>query len=320
MFELERAWQWREERGVFSAENRAVRVFYGPGEGSGPWKNLAIDFFAEHAWVTHWQSGKKQDLRTEDLKSFLESKGARSAVILFRPEKGTPEEPKVLFGTPPKGPFEVRERRARYWIQLLRTRHPGLFLDHEPLREWLSLRSRGLRVLNTFAYTGSLSVAAGMGGAAHVTTLDMSKPTIRWAQENWSLNGLAADRARFISGDVFEWLPRFKKEKFDIVILDPPSFSHGTKGRFSTAKDLVKLHVLAMQALAEGGILVSSINSANVSWAKFESDILAASKESQRKFKILWKIDLPETFPTPLGIADERYLKGFVLQEMVFEK
>jgi 23S rRNA (cytosine1962-C5)-methyltransferase len=177
-------------------------------------------------------------------------------------------------------------------------------------------RARGWKVLNTFAYTGSLSVAAGLGGAEHVTTLDLSKPTVRWAQDNWELNGLAADRGRFISGDVFEWLPRLGREGrlFDAIILDPPSFSRGNKGSFSTSKDLTMLHRLAMELLAERGTLITSINSANVSWAQYEKDVLSAARELGHEYEVLSRIDLPETFPTPLSQPQARYLKGWILR------
>ncbi|MCM2323416.1 MAG: class I SAM-dependent methyltransferase, partial [Oligoflexia bacterium] len=196
------------------------------------------------------------------------------------------------------------------------TRHPGLFLDHAPLRQWLRRRARDWRVLNTFAYTGSLSVAAGAGGARQVTTLDLARPAIQWAEENWRLNGFSDERARFIAGDVFEWLPRLKREgqTFDCVILDPPSFSHGKKGNFSTSKDLPRLHALALELLAPGGTLVTSINSAQVSWARFERDVAEAARERRRELEVLAQIDLPETFPTRLGAAQDRYLKGWILR------
>ena len=170
--------------------------------------------------------------------------------------------------------------------------------------------------MNTFAYTGSLSVAAGLGGAAHVTTLDLSKSVVGWAEENWKLNKLSSDRARFLAGDVFEWLPRFKREgrKFDCVILDPPSFSRGVKGNFSTSKDLKKLHLMALEVLGGEGILISSINSANVPWARFESEVLSAARERGLGFELLQRIDLPDTFPTPFEKPDERYLKGWILR------
>ncbi len=314
MSDLERAWSWRERRGVLG-ESQALRVFHGTGEGKGELAHVSIDRFGDHFWVTSWKNVSGAAL--QGIAGFLQSKGAVSAVHLHRPEKGVPEDPLPILGEPPRGAFEVVELgRMRFWIRLQAVKHPGLFLDHSPLRAWLLRRSRELQVLNTFAYTGSLSVAAGLGGATHVTTLDLSKATVSWAEENWKLNGLDPERGRFIAGDVFEWLPRLKREgkKFDLILLDPPSFSRGKKGNFSTSKDLTRLHELALDVLGPRGFLITSINSANVTWAKYESDLQVAASSRRRSLEMLSRIDLPETFPTRLGSPAERYLKGFILQ------
>jgi 23S rRNA (cytosine1962-C5)-methyltransferase len=318
--DLEVAWDWRDRLGVFK-KTQVVRVFHGTGEGKGHFQSFAVDRFGDHYWVTRWEN---QDLRTDDKKvldqmiEFYQSKKAISIVGLSRPEKGVAPESQVFWGKPPSNRFAVSESELKLWVQLENTRHPGIFLDHEPLRVWLRENMRGLRVLNTFAYTGSLSVAAGVGQASHVTTLDLSKATIQWARENVLLNGLSESAHRFISGDVFEWLPRLKreKEKYDCMILDPPSFSHGKAGRFSTSKDLEKLHSLAMDLIAEGGFLITSINSANVSVKKYEADIVAAARAKKMEFSVLRQIDLPMTFPTPLSQSSERYLKGWILRRM----
>lgn len=314
--ELERAWAFREKKGILS-QLQAVRVFHGPGEGTGALSRIAIDRFGEHFWMTEWESGKEAltPAILSEMTRFLESKGAKSVVALFRPEKGKlPEEPRVLAGDPPRERFDVDEEGAKFKIQLLGARHPGLFLDHLPLRRWLRAEMRGKKVLNTFAYTGSLSVAAGLGGAAHVTTLDLSNPTVRWAEENWKLNSLPAESARFISGDYFEWLPRLKREgkKFDCVILDPPSFSRGTKGNFSTAKDLVRLHELALDVLEPRGVLATSINSANISRERYEEEIGDALRSRKRSAEVIEEISQPETFPA--RTPEQRYLKGWILR------
>lgn len=309
--DLENAWSWREKKGIL-ARLPAVRVFHGPGEGQGAWREVAIDRFGSHYWVTSWGAGF--DRIREETARFLEKRGAQSAAVVVRPEKGIAHLSEALVGAPPEGRFWVEEGSARFSIQLMGTRHPGLFLDHEPLRAWLAREARGWKVLNTFAYTGSLSVACGVGGAKEVTTLDLSKPTLQWARENWEGNRLG--EARFLVDDYFERLPRLARagERFDCVILDPPSFSRGKKGTFSTAKDLRKLHAAAFPVLAEGGVLVTSINSATVSWAKFESELQAAARAEGVRLKLIEEIELPETFRTTL--PEDRYLKGGIFKRL----
>lgn len=323
--QLQKAWSWRHSQGLIVPDG-ALRIFHGPGEGSGPLEWLAIDRFGDHYWVTEWerQNASKSDGRRDpsafeavkaELETFLrEVASAKSAVILRRPERGIAPLSEAFFGEVPAQPFVGGEADARFWIRFSGVRHPGLFLDHRPLREWLRESCKGIEVLNTFAYTGSLSVAAALGGATGVTTLDLSKPTIQWASENWSLNGFPAESGRFISGDVFEWLPRLKREGkvFGGVILDPPSFSRGKKGNFSTAKDLTRLHRLALDLIVSGGFLATSINSANVSWKKYERDVQESASETRCRLKVVQRIELPANFP--VRREEDRYLKGWIFE------
>ena len=200
MLQLLRAWAWRENQRAFEG-NEAVRVFHGPGDGEGELRSFAIDRFKDHYWITEWQeeeepprsgSGRPPPVQKlgraqilQEIREFLETKGAVSAVALGRPKQGVPAVPEVLFGDSDPNGFDISEEGLRFRIRLRETRHPGLFLDHLPLRRWLRAHSTGVRVLNAFAYTGSLSVACGVGGAEHVATLDLSKPTVAWARENW---------------------------------------------------------------------------------------------------------------------------------------
>lgn len=311
MSELQAAWKKREQWGAFQ-QSEAVRVFHGPGEGEGDFRKIAIDRFGEHYWITEWSPSSHLD----EVKDFLLAKAAKSAVHLVRPEKGIPGDPEVLFGTPPEERFAIAEGKLKFWIQLTGVKHPGLFLDHSPLRDWLVSSSRGKRVLNTFAYTGSLSVAAGKGGASEVTTLDLSKPTLEWAKSNWELNALPAKAGDFIFGDYFEWLPKLAKKsrKFDLVVLDPPSFSRGKKGSFSTAKDLERLHELALDVLEKGGILATSINSESVSQKKFYFEIHSAAKTKGRRLEVIRELAPPRTFPIRPSAGAGPDLKGWILR------
>jgi 23S rRNA (cytosine1962-C5)-methyltransferase len=306
----------------------AVRIFHGPSEGRGKGERgelsrMAIELFrAErtHAWVFVWEERGKLALSSETRKAtieFLESVGVSGAVVLERPEKGAPADPTLLFGEVPET-HDIDEAGLRFRIRYLGTKHPGLFLDHAPLRDWLrgggekDAKIAGARVLNTFAYTGSLSVAARSGGAAAVTTLDLSRPTVNWAKENWELNfGKDDSTGDFIFGDVFEWMPKLAKrgERYDVVILDPPSFSRSEKKVFSTAKDLPALHSTALRLLNSGGTLITSINSAQVSVAKFRADIALAAQEEKRRIREIRTLGAPSaSFPG----AD--YLKGWILR------
>lgn len=323
---------WRARASAFG-ESHALRIFHGPTEAPDhpELRRVAVEFFRDeatgraYAWVFAWEQGGRlalaPDVR-EILSQFLIEKECAGAVLLERPEKKAPEDATLLFGEVPEF-LDVSEGRSaqalRYRVRFLKTKHPGLFLDHAPLRKWLvtdlAKKASGpredCRVLNTFAYTGSLSVAAHRGGATRVVTLDLSKPTIAWAKENWTTNFGEDTAGDFIFGDVFEWLPRLEKrgDRFEVVILDPPSFSRSPKKVFSTAKDLPALHAAALRLLEPGGLLITSINSAQITSAQFRSEIELAAKREGRKLKEMRPLGSPaDSFP---GVTS---MKGWIFR------
>lgn len=285
----------------------ALRVFHDA--------RIAIEKFGDHYWIFEWDAEGRPAIERREIEEavqFLREKGAQSIVYLARPHGAVPAaSAEILWGTPPEY-YDAREDENRFRIRFQNTRHPGLFLDHRPLRQWLRKQMNGRNVLNTFSYTGSLSVAAAQGGASKVTTLDLSKPTIAWAKENWELNGFSPERGDFIYGDYFEWLPRLGKrgEKYDAVILDPPSFSRGNKGNFSTSKDLVRLHEEALQVLAPGGWLITSINSAKLTRDFYRAEIEEAARNKKRRLRAIETLGAPEA---SFGGANHP-LKGWIFQ------
>ncbi len=327
---LETAWNRREES---RSQTKALRIFHGPTEAPThpAGRRIAIEWFASptsslgYAWIFTWEQDGQAALEPETLESvtrFLLGKGCVGAVWLERPERGTPEDARLLFGEVPEFLDTTEgtgEKTLWFRIRFLGTKHPGLFLDHAPLRQWLVSdlasiaphHAGGPRVLNTFAYTGSLSVAARRGGASRVVTLDLSRPTIGWARENWSANFGEDTAGDFIYGDVFEWLPRLEKrgDRFEVVVLDPPSFSRSPKKIFSTSKDLPALHASALRLLTPGGLLISSINSAQVPSSQFRRDIEAAAKSEGRNLREIRALGAPSaTFP---GVDS---MKGWIFQ------
>ena len=296
-------------------ETETLRVFYGPGETDhSEYKSIAIDQFKKHFWVTSWKAVSKKTL--EEVVQAIQNVFAltESIVWMDRSQVASEAESVVLYGKATSEKFSVSEFGIPYLIQMAGTKHPGLFLDHAELRHWLLNTQAKKTVLNLFSYTGSLSVAAGRGGAARVTTLDLSKSTIDWAKENWKHAELNAESGDFIYGDAFEWLPKFRKraDQFDTILCDPPSFSRSKNGVFSTSKDSSKLHELIFPLLKPSGVLVTSINSENYPEKSFLKDIENAAMLTRTDIRVLRRIDLPVTFPTGTDLH-ERYLKGFYI-------
>jgi len=159
--------------------------------------------------------------------------------------------------------FTINEPPFKFWVNLERYLDTGLFLDHRPLRQYLLQNSKDKNVLNLFCYTGSLSVAAAKGGAT-VLSMDMSKTYLDWAEENFTLNGLTPIDHRFIQADVLKGLKILeeKNEIFDVILLDPPSFSNSK--RMEEDLDIERDHPIlirdCMRLLAPGGTLIFSTN------------------------------------------------------------
>ena len=159
--------------------------------------------------------------------------------------------------------YQVQEPPFKFLVNLERYLDTGLFLDHRPLRQYLFNHSKDKRVLNLFCYTGSISVAAAMGGGK-VTSIDMSNTYLDWAYENFLINNLNPKEHVFYQADVLKELLVRKEngELFDIIILDPPSFSNSK--RMEEDLDIERDHPIlirdTMQLLAPGGTLFFSTN------------------------------------------------------------
>lgn len=161
-----------------------------------------------------------------------------------------------------KGDFiEVHEYNARLWVNLTDYLDTGLFLDHRIARRMLGEMSAGKDFLNLFAYTGSASVHAGLGGARTTTTVDMSRTYLEWAERNLRLNGLTGRAHRLLQADCLSWLQE-SEERFDVIFIDPPTFSNSK--RMESAFDVQRDHLQLMRDLKRllrpGGTIMFSNN------------------------------------------------------------
>ncbi len=161
-----------------------------------------------------------------------------------------------------KGDFmEVSEYNARLWVNLTDYLDTGLFLDHRIARRMLGQMSKGKDFLNLFAYTGSASVHAGLGGARSTTTVDMSRTYLEWAERNLRLNGLTGRPHRLMQADVLAWL-RDTDEQFDVIFIDPPTFSNSKRmeDAFDVQRDHLRLMTDLKRLLRKGGTIMFSNN------------------------------------------------------------
>jgi 23S rRNA (cytosine1962-C5)-methyltransferase len=158
--------------------------------------------------------------------------------------------------------FFVHEDGLQFKVNLSDYLDTGLFLDHRQTRKLVRQAAKGKSVLNLFAYTGTFTVYAAAGGASATTTLDMSATYLQWAEENLKINQLNCTQHRFIQTDVTTWLRSEPTEKFDIIVLDPPTFSNSK--RMSHSLDIQRDHTYiinrCLQRLRPGGTLFFSTN------------------------------------------------------------
>lgn len=157
----------------------------------------------------------------------------------------------------------VKENGIKFLVNLTDYLDTGLFLDHRITRQMVKEDSPGKRVLNLFAYTGSFSVYAAIADAASVTTVDLSKTYLAWAEDNFALNHLD-DKTRysFIHADVKQYLKTLQANSFDVVIMDPPTFSNSKRMKdfLDIQRDHAELLNDVLYATTEGGKVYFSTN------------------------------------------------------------
>lgn len=186
---------------------------------------------------------------------------------------------------------EVTEYGAKFLVNLRDYLDTGLFLDHRTTRRAIQQQAKDKSFLNLFAYTGSASVHAALGGARNVTTVDMSNTYLDWAKRNFAVNNLAGKQYQFVQANVLEFLQNCHNQ-FDFIFCDPPTFSNSKRmeNTWDVQRDHVELLRLIGKVLAPGGKLIFSNNK-----RKFKLDTEALAAQGWQ-IKDISKQSLPEDF------------------------
>jgi 23S rRNA (cytosine1962-C5)-methyltransferase len=210
---------------------------------------------------------------------------------------------------------EIREGQARFLVDIENGHKTGFYLDQRKSRLALALLSKGKKVLDLFCYTGAFSVSAALGGATRAIGVEIKNDWLKLAARNVELNGVSG-KVEFIAKDAFSALKDISdsNEKFDVVIVDPPSFLK-TRGELASAsKGYKRLNTLAMSVLNSGGILATFSCSQNMPNELFSDVLKQAAKEALKPFTILKRCHQPEDHPIVKAIPETEYLKGYFLK------
>jgi len=237
----------------------------------------------------------------------------RGAVIKVRGKdpQDRSHKDEIIGATPPEK-YVVHELGVPYEVHLLGSLNVGLFPDMREQRRHIGRFVTGRRVLNTFAYTGALSIAAARAGADTVTSVDLSSGVLAWARENFRLSGFAAGdaRFRFEVSDVKRFMQKEveRGSLYDTILLDPPTVSAARASQWSMKRDYPQLLALATKLLPpSGGILWVSANTRRGPSVLRHID--EGIRLSGRRGALLEVGGLPPDFPTPPGWPESRYLE-----------
>ena len=252
----------------------------------------------------------------------------KTATRHVRRVAATAASPKLVSGEAAPPHFTILENGVNFELSFDEGYSVGLFLDQRDNRRRLltghiaadfDLQARSgekpLRVLNTFAYTCGFSVCAALAGM-ETTSLDLSRKYLDWGRRNFAQNGLDAGAHEFIYGDVFDWLHRLAKKgrRFDVILLDPPTFSQSkVSGVFRAEKDFGKLVAAALPVLSPGGVLFASCNAAELAPERFLEMIDSAFSSARRRIGRRQYFPQPPDFP--VSRAEPAYLKTVWIRE-----
>jgi 23S rRNA (cytosine1962-C5)-methyltransferase len=299
------------------AETNAFRLVSGVADGI---QDVIVDSY-DGTLLVQWQTedaaGKGKELierlqaecKPRAIYEQLVTKQKRTAPTLVRASAASVNVPP---NEAPLQRFSILENGLRFLINFGEGLATGLFLDQrENRRRLLAMPLKGKTMLNTFAYTCAFSVAAAKAGAV-TTSVDLSKNYLEWGKDNFRANDLDPGAHDFVFGDVFEWLKRFAKrgQRWDVVILDPPTFSTTKRGRaFQASRDYEELAALALPLVAPEGWLLCSTNHRTLEAEEFEQCIKEAARRCGRTIESLEFATLP--FDFRVAPKERPYLKTF---------
>lgn len=306
-------------RGLFTDQTNGYRLINGESDG---WPGLVLDRYAEtlvvKLYTVSWlpRFNEISDLILAQLKP------QRLVLRLSRNIQGaareiiSKEDGAIIYGDRLDAAPAFLENGVRFEADVCHGQKTGFFLDQRENRRIVESLAHGRAVLNAFSFSGGFSLYAARGGATSVTDLDISAHALASAQRNFALNQsdptIAQCPHESVQADTFEWLAAQERRKFDLIILDPPSFAKRETERAGAIRAYERLNGLGIQHLTRDGILVACSCSAHVTAEEFFGAVRQAAAKSGRRFE---EIQTTRHAPDHAATFKEaEYLKGIYLR------
>ena len=208
---------------------------------------------------------------------------------------------------------EICENGIYYAVDFENGQKTGFFLDQKYNRLAVARLAAGRRVLDCFTHTGSFALNAAMGGAEHVTAVDVSEAAIAMARENARRNGME-DRMDFVAADVFDLLPELKKGEYDFIILDPPAFTKSRRTVGRAEKGYKEINLRALRALPRGGYFATASCSHFMPSGLFVKMLRSAALDAGVELRQIEARQQAPDHPILWNVPETDYLKFYIFQ------
>lgn len=318
-------WAWDYRKTVMSPEDLdCCRVVFGEADA---FPGLTVDKFHDLLSVQVLSVGMERIKGTllPMLAEILRQDGQtvrgiceRNDVSL-RDKEGLPRY-KGWFPLPgeevPASPLtEITENGIRYLVDVENGQKTGFFLDQKYNRRCVGRLAAGKTVLDCFTHTGSFALNAALGGAAHVTAVDVSETAVEMARANARRNGLEG-KMDFLAADVFDLLPRLEQapRRYDFIILDPPAFTKSRKTIESAMAGYKEINYRAMRLLPRGGYLATCSCSHFAEEGRFLAMLRSAARDAGVQLRQIEARQQSCDHPILWGVEETNYLKFYLFQ------
>ena len=318
-------WAWEYRKSVLRPEDLSCcRVIFGEADA---FPGLTVDRFGPLLAVQVLSVGMeiRKDFLLPALVRILRADGQEIAGVYERNDEALRDKEGLPQGkgwyplpgeTPPSSAMtEITENGVKYLVDVENGQKTGFFLDQKFNRLAVGRLAEGKTVLDCFTHTGSFALNAALGGAKHVTAVDVSASAVEMARANAERNGLS-DRMDFLCENVFELLPRLEKEgsPYDFIILDPPAFTKSRKTVANAMTGYREINYRAMRLLPRGGYLATCSCSHFATEEKFCEMLRSAARDAGVQLRQIEARQQSCDHPILWGVDETNYLKFYLFQ------